>query len=774
MIAHLGEALVVTDDDGRTIDPIPATARDADDAEQGMQRSKRTSTTHSLIAVLALGLTCSTSAPAESWFGWHKPQKTADAKPAPPIASSPRPSATKPSTRSEATKPTLGNRRQTAPTNPAPMEEAAPAHWWSRLGGKPEKDDSKAITREKKATEEKVPVVVKKSLPPPPSKSQIASRKGAKSDSPAGKARVGDAPTDEHDDRAFVTLDPIEPVTRTAPAAVTRPSPNASATVAAKTVRTKTTVSQNQIARTEQQPNLQPTLDESPRGRSVPGIRHVGFDEPAAETPLAPLVPLLREGATKSQALLPFAEPERTPKIQLRPSQKSDEMISLTVRDAPLSVVLSLIAEQHGLNLVAGGEVEGRVTVTLNDVALDEALDALLTVNGYSWHRNKNILVVSKIAAESRSSPQLRGVVLRVFRLNYISADDVDKVVQSLLSPAGHAVTTVIDSKNTRRTREEIVVEDLPEYVARIESYITEVDRPPRQVLIEAHVLQISLKSDCLHGVNLKEIFDINGTKITLETKGLAKPAANPAFFFGIDSANFHALLEALKVSTDSKTLATPQVLCLNGQHAKIQIGQQLGFLVTTTTQTSTLQNVNFLDVGVVLDVTPTITEEGLVMMQVKPEVSGGQINAAGLPQEDTTEVETTVMLADGHGMIIGGLIKEEDTEVQTKIPYLGDLWLVGRLFQRRSVIRTRNEVIIALVPYIVPHPDDKPAGMDAGLERVQSRLLGPPLERLDRRHWEPDLPDAIRNPKHLFSGEVRRRIEDPYGNGLPETVIEE
>ncbi len=741
-----------------------------------MQRSKRTSTTHSLIAVLALGLTCSTSAPAESWFGWHKPQKSADAKPAPPIASSPRPSATKPSTKSEATKPTLGNRRQAAPTNPAPVAEAAPSHWWNRLGGKSTKDDSKATARDQKATEEKVPVVIKKSQPPPPGKPQIASRKGAKSDSAAGKARVGAAPADWHEDRAFVTLDPIEPVTRTAPPAVTRPSPNgsASATAATKPVRTKTAVPQNHIARTEQQPDLQPKLTESQRRRPVPSVRHVGYDEPTSAPTNVPLIPLLNESATKGQALLPFAEPERTPKIQLRPSQKSAEMISLTVRDAPLSVVLSLIAEQHGLNLVAGGEVEGRVTVTLNDVVLDEALDALLTVNGYSWHRNKNILVVSKITAESRSSPQLRGVVLRVFRLNYISADDVDKVVQSLLSPAGHAVTTVIDSKNTRRTREEIVVEDLPEYVARIEGYITEVDRPPRQVLIEAHILQVNLKSDCLHGVNLKEIFDINGTKITLETKGFAKPAASPAFFFGIDSANFHSLLEALKVSTDSKTLATPQVLCLNGQHAKIQIGQQLGFLVTTTTQTSTLQNVNFLDVGVVLDVTPTITEEGLVMMQVKPEVSGGQINAAGLPQEDTTEVETTVMLADGHGMIIGGLIKEEDTEVQTKIPYLGDLWLVGRLFQRRSVIRQRNEVIIALVPYIVPHPDDKPAGMDAGLERVQSRLLGPPLERLDRRQWEPDLPDAVRNPKHLFSGEVRRRIDDPYGAGLPETVIEE
>jgi type II secretory pathway component GspD/PulD (secretin) len=274
--------------------------------------------------------------------------------------------------------------------------------------------------------------------------------------------------------------------------------------------------------------------------------------------------------------------------------------------------------------------------------------------------------------------------------------------------------------------------------------------------------------------VNLQEMLDVGNTKISLQTTGFANPKANPAFFFGIDNTNFHMLLEALKVSTDSKTLATPQVLCLNGQHAKIQIGQQLGFLVTTTTQTSTLQNVNFLDVGVVLDVTPTITDEGLVMMQVKPEVSGGQINPNGLPQEDTTEVETTVMLADGQGMIIGGLIKEEDTEVQTKIPYLGDLWLVGRLFQRRTVLRQRNEVIIALVPYIVPHPDDKPAGMNVGLDRARSRLLGPPLERNDRRHWEADLPDAIRNPKHVFSGELRQRVADPYAPGRPDWTEEE
>ncbi len=720
-----------------------------------MQRSKRTTTTHRFIAALALGLTWAASASAEPWFGWHKPDKVAEKKP--PIASSPRPSASKPSatkaaTKSDATTPTLGNRRQSAPAHSAPAEQDAPNHWWNRIGGKSKQQDSKTTARQKTEAETQAPVVVKKSLPPPPSR-QIASRKRA--------AATGEEAW--HDDRAFVTLGELEQAETVAsvePPGRVKISPG-------KASRSNQTAA-NQTA------NLQPQFAESQRRRSTPAVRHVAYDDSGNVVESEPLAPLLRQAPTKGHALLPFAEAERTPKIQLRASPQSDEAISLTVRDAPLSVVLSLIAEQHGLNLVSGADVEGKITVTLNDVALDEALDALLTVNGYSWHRNKNILVVSKIEDKSKTSPQLRGVVLRVFRLNYISAEDIDKVVQSLLSPAGHSVTTVVDVKNNRRTREEVVVEDLPEYVARIEQYIADVDRPPRQVLIEAHILQVALKDDCLHGVNLKEMFDVNGTKVSFETKGLAKPAANPAFFFGIDSTNFQSLLEALKVSTDSKTLATPQVLCLNGQQAKIQIGQKLGFLVTTTTQTSTLQNVNFLDVGVVLDVTPTITEESLVMMLVKPEVSGGQINAAGLPQSDTTEVATTVMLADGHGMIIGGLIKEEDIEVQTKVPYLGDLWLVGRLFQRRSVVRTRNEVIIALVPYIVPHPDDKPAGMDEGLERVQTRLLGPPLERLDRRQWEPDLPDAVRNPKHLFSGEVRRRINDPYGAAYPEVIEEE
>ncbi|HET6424060.1 MAG TPA: secretin N-terminal domain-containing protein [Planctomycetaceae bacterium] len=693
---------------------------------------------------MTFGMACAPTTAAEPWYSWKRlvPGKSTPTQSSPaPRPASARPPATQPATASTATTPTFQNRQQRAPISAGATPQSAASN----------------TPREKRTA-------------PPPTVADSAPRGGL----PAVPRKVVTAPSDvppeptpivhQVSDEQFVPprLTPIdhEPVIQTVSAVVPAPP--------TKIIVTKDPQPMwrpRDPAGDPQATGIKARSAYQPAPKSV--VQSASFQQPA-EIPPPPPASLETPPAANKQFLLPIDQTKPPATVQLTPAENGNELISLTVRDASLSVVLGLLAEQHGLNIVAGGEVEGRVTVTLNNVGLDDALNALLTVNGYSWHRNRNILVVSKVTTESKSSPELRGVTLRVFRLNYISAEDVERVVTSLLSPAGRAVTTMVDSKNTRRTREEIVVEDLPEYLARIEAYIAEVDVPPRQVLIEAHVLQVSLKDDLKHGVDIQHMFDISGTKVSLQTTGLANPKASPAFFFGIDNNNFHSLLETLKTTTDAKTLATPQVLCLNGQHAKIQIGQQLGFLVTTTTQTSTLQNVNFLDVGVVLDVTPTITDEGLVMLQVKPEVSGGQINAAGLPQEDTTEVETTVMLADGSGMIIGGLIKEEDTEVQTKVPYIGDMWLTGRLFQRRTVVRQRNEVIIALVPYIVPHPDPRILGMDRGLDRARTRLVTPELDRFDRREWEPDLPDAIRNPRMPFSGEIKRRIKDPYATSHP------
>lgn len=458
---------------------------------------------------------------------------------------------------------------------------------------------------------------------------------------------------------------------------------------------------------------------------------------------------------------IPLANGEGMGKIDL--SLKNDR-ISLVVRDAPINVVLGVLAQQHGLNIVTAANVNGVISVTLHDVSLDAGLNAILRTNGYAWTRQDNIIVVTSLAQGTSASPSSQGREMRVFRLNFLAAADADTVVKQLLSPVGKSVITEADPVDQRKTREQLVVEDLPEYIARIEDYILQADHAPRQVVIEAHILQVALKDDTRHGIDLQRLLArVDNTDVTVRSAGLANPTASPAFFLGIDGTDLDVLVELIKQTTDSKTLASPKVMVVNGQEAHIQTGARLGYNTTTTTQTSTLQQVQFLDVGVILRVTPVITDDGQILMKVRPEVSDGVINpTTQLPESKTTEVETTVMLRDGRGMVIGGLIKEEDTENQAKLPIIGDMKYIGRLFQRRVYTRSRNEVIVVLVPRLVPLGSPAAESQDVDILRATTPIVGPHLERVDRRPVEPELPDAVRNPRTIFPRRVPEFLRGP------------
>jgi type IV pilus assembly protein PilQ len=422
-------------------------------------------------------------------------------------------------------------------------------------------------------------------------------------------------------------------------------------------------------------------------------------------------------------------------------------LVYVVVRDAPLSEILNLLADQLGLNVVTGDDVTARISVTLKNVPFEEALNHLLSVTGYTWVRQGNVLIVTSIAAASKLAPQAQGRQLRVFSLNYVSAADIDAVIQGLLSPVGQCFTSESTESDNRQTQELVIVEDLPGYLSRIEQYVRQVDRPPRQVLIEARVMSIELDDEARHGINF-EYLDSRNPSVTLTTQGfadVAKYAAGeaPAFFANLSATDLNGLIELLEATTDAKTLATPKVLALNGQQARIQIGERIGYKVTTTTQTNSTESVNFLEVGIVLDVIPWITEDDNVLMQVVPKVSTGQINPeTDLPDEETTEVETALMLPDGYGMVIGGLIQEEDSESQQKIPVLGDLWLVGRLFQRRELKRRRNEIIITLIPHIVPYQPGRHQRECEQFYRATTPLVYGPL-RQNPRPAEPRFSDA-------------------------------
>ena len=462
---------------------------------------------------------------------------------------------------------------------------------------------------------------------------------------------------------------------------------------------------------------------------------------------------------------IPLANGVRADRVEI---QVTDGLISLKVREEPLNRVLMLLGQTKRLNIVCADSVNTPVSVTLERVPLDEALTSIVSVAGCSWTRQNGIIYVTNVAAAAKVSAEVQGRQMRVFRLDFASAADMDLAVKGMLSPVGKSFVTAAESTDNRKTQELVVVEDLPSYLRGIEQYVHQVNQPPRQVLIEAHILSVDLQHDNQLGINFQALIDQLGPLGGIQATGFADPTAAQAFFFTMNETHMKVLVQALTTQSNAKTLASPKVLVLNGQEAKIQIGDQLGFRVTTTTETSTLNNVSFLDVGVILKVTPRITADGQVLMQVHPEVSTGEINPLTQnPDSHTTMVGTSVMLPDGRGMVIGGLIQESDTDTQQKIPVLGDLWLIGRLFQRHEVSKERKEIVVALVPRVVPTPlacDDRHA---VEALRAQTPLLQGPLDRVDRG-WEPRLPDAVENPFHLRDLPVlqqrQQRICGPEG----------
>ena len=405
----------------------------------------------------------------------------------------------------------------------------------------------------------------------------------------------------------------------------------------------------------------------------------------------------------------------------------------LVVRDASLSKVLALLAQTYHLNIVAANDIDAVISITLRDVPLEEALTAILSVANYTWVNRDGIIMVTSLA-DTSLAPDVQGRVTEIFDLDFVSAAVISETVTNFLSPIGKMTVSESDPTDNRRTREMIVVEDIPDAIARIGNYICEVDRPPKQVLIEAHILEVLLKDEERNGVNFNALARIAGARVNFKTVGFANPAAPTAFLSTINGTDLTAVIELLQNTNDTKTLGSPKVLVLNQQEATVHVGEDLGYQTTVTTELQSTQAPQFLQIGVLLRITPRITRDNRVLLNVRPEVSSGEINPlTQVPNKRTTELETAVMLNDGEGMVIGGLINEKDDTNQSKIPYLGDMWRVGFLFRKSTVTKERKEVIIALIPRIQPYSPEYSDYDQGEWVRSDTPLFKGPLCYVDR-----------------------------------------
>jgi type IV pilus secretin PilQ/predicted competence protein len=267
-----------------------------------------------------------------------------------------------------------------------------------------------------------------------------------------------------------------------------------------------------------------------------------------------------------------------------------------------------------------------------------------------------------------------------------------------------------------------LIVKTYPGRREEVEALVKSLDEPTKEVLIEARVLQISFKPEMDYGIDWNLDFRKSSynplQKLDFSTILLNEPSTSTNLrtnygrvaYGDININSFDVAVRALKQVSSTRILSNPKILVTNNEEARIHVGDTVPYIISTTSGTGenaiTSESVEFVDVGLKLNVIPVINDDGFITMTLKPELSTvvGQIasQGGGIPQVNKTLVETTVMVKDGMTVVLGGLKKDNKINSVKGIPLLMDLPLLGRLFKSDSESIESTEIVIFITPHIV------------------------------------------------------------------------
>ena len=412
---------------------------------------------------------------------------------------------------------------------------------------------------------------------------------------------------------------------------------------------------------------------------------------------------------------------------------EGDDSLDISLRDADIRATLELLGKQGGLNILSSRSVQGlQITATLNHVDVQSALKAILKTAGLIARYEGAFIYVGTPEDLQSIDTAADKINTRVYYPNYVKASELQTLITPLLSPTVGkiSVTTAAEvgiandnssaGGDAYTGNEVLLVRDYEQILWQIDQVVSDVDKRPRQVAIEAMILSVRLNDTNRIGVDFQLLRDKNNVRLFTDSPAatLASVTPNGGLKFGLLDSTLGAFLDALENIGDTNVIASPRLTCLNKQKAEILIGSKLGYVSTTVTQTFSTQTVQFLEVGTQLRIRPFISSDGTIRLEVHPEVSSGTVRVAGgftLPDKDVTEVTTNIQCYDGGTVIIGGLIREELSTTANQIPYLGNLPYLGVLFRRKVETTDRRELIVLLTPRIVDdevmHQESKESG---------------------------------------------------------------
>lgn len=376
---------------------------------------------------------------------------------------------------------------------------------------------------------------------------------------------------------------------------------------------------------------------------------------------------------------------------------------SFVFRDTPIAELFEMISRHERVNIMLGKGVTGNVAVSLYDMTPRQAIYAIAEAGGYQVIKRDNGYVIVNPAQAAADVVVPSGQMeVRSLKVLYSEPQLVADILAKHVGRGGKV--TVLPARRM------IVVEDTPEGMQRIVALLREIDTQPQQIMIEAKILEITLDDTENFGIEWNKVFSGEGASASrIGTSGLV-PRGAPGLVFNLVNNNVDLYLNALSNKGRVRTLATPKLLTLENQEATTNIGDKLGYRVTTTINNVTSETIQFLETGVILRVTPSVDADGRIALRVRPEVSSGSL-LGGIPSKKTTEVNTQLVADNGQAILIGGLIKSSAGQRRTGVPLLSDVPGLGKLFSNTEETGSSTETIVLITPRIVP---TRAAGLDS------------------------------------------------------------
>ena len=398
--------------------------------------------------------------------------------------------------------------------------------------------------------------------------------------------------------------------------------------------------------------------------------------------------------------------------------QRMQKRISVDFRNTPIDDVIRIMAEQADVDIVKSPKVTGNVTATLTNVPLEEVLNNILNAHGYGYVATKNMIRIAPIADITQVDERLTS---RIYRITYADIIEVEKALKKFISKRG--------SLSSNPGTSNIIVTDTESKIKAIDTFINEIDRITPQILVEARIYDITSKDRLDLGIEWeagkattyaggigtnptagnRDSFMVGGfTGATGKTSGTTGAFRVGWLNAGID---VDMMIRAQQNNIDAKLLANPRILVLDNEKASIKIITEIPYQeLTQTSEGGSIGTTSFREVGVELVVTPHITRDDMVRLDLKPKFSvrtedvevGGSGQQLPQPVVDKREADTTLLIKDGQTVVLGGLRKKDVTHQINKIPLLGDIPILGTLFKFEGEDTITSELVVFITPHII------------------------------------------------------------------------